>query len=181
MSPSLQMGKHHPALFPFLFLAAASPSNTWHRVTRASPPCVPPRPQTTARTQVPKSNRGLSLIHPPSPSPALARLPPSIGCCIAPVRILGFSFITSLQSRNAGSLPNSAVLLGWIKPRVTPGQWVLTNAAHPAHQAGAEPPPLPGQNPPLHRPNRDGERWLPAKREGSSRQHLLLAKLDPGG
>jgi len=30
---------------------------------------------------------------------------------------------------------------------------VLTDAAHPAHQAGAQPPPLPGEMPPLHRPS----------------------------
>lgn len=121
-------------------------------------------------------------LHPPSlPIPSLGTAPQELphpwDAASLPCVFLGFSFTAPLQSRNAGSFPNSAVLLGWINPRIVPGQWVLTNAAHPAHQAGAEPPPLPGQNPPLHRP-RAGSRQ---SGEGSSRQHLLLAKLDPGG
>lgn len=31
--------------------------------------------------------------------------------------------------------------------------WVLTDAAHPAHEAGAQPPLLPGEMPPLHHPS----------------------------
>lgn len=62
----------------------------------------------------------------------------------------------------------------------TPGRWVLTHAAHPAHQAGAEPPLLPGEKPPLHRP----QPGMASAGSREKRQHLgkglLAAPPAPG-
>lgn len=135
--------------------------------TTLSPPPVPAL--ATARNQVPKTTRRLSHIHPhfpPRQAPALARLP---GATELPPGTTGQRklcrshvalgvFLHQTPPEPLRRVPSQRRCpFGMDKPRVPgvprAGQRVLTDAAHPAHQAGAEPPLLPGEMPPLHRPS----------------------------
>lgn len=90
---------------------------------------------------------------------------PAVGSCVTPTCFLNFSFIRPPPKPQRG-VPSP---LGTAK---APGQWVRTDAAHPAHQAGAEPPLLPGQQPLLHLPSPGWRALAPGKAaalgEGSS-------------